>query len=316
MSLLQVSHLKKYFNLNKGWFEKGDVLKAVDDISFDLDEKETLGIVGESGCGKTTAAKTVLRLYDITSGTVHFQDRDIHSLSRVELKNTRKDMQIIFQNPVSSLDPRMKIRDIVGEGLAIHGLKENMEEKIASVLKRVGISPDFMGRYPHEFSGGQRQRIGIARALILDPKMIIADEPVSALDVSMQAQIINLLKELQDEYGVAYLLIAHDLSVVKHVSHRIAVMYLGKIVELAEAKDLCNNPLHPYTQALLSAVPIPNPEKKTNKIILKGDIPSPINPPSGCRFHTRCPLAKKICAETDPEIRHKNGHQVYCHLIN
>src|SRR3989339_680680 len=292
MSLLKVENLKKYFSLNKGWFKKGKLLKAVDDISFALNERETLGIVGESGCGKTTAAKTILRLYDLTDGRVEFQGRNLHDLSRKETKEARKDMQIIFQNPVSSLDPRMKIRDIVGEGLDIHGLTENRAEKIVSVLERVGISSDYIDRYPHEFSGGQRQRIGIARALILEPKMIIADEPVSALDVSMQAQIINLLKELQEEYNMAYLLIAHDLSVVKHVSHRIAVMYLGKIVELAEAKDLCNNPLHPYTQALLSAVPVPNPEIKTKKLILKGDIPSPLNPPAGCRFHTRCPLGK------------------------
>src|SRR3989339_332993 len=299
MSLLKVENLKKYFSLNKGWFKKGKLLKAVDDISFALNERETLGIVGESGCGKTTAAKTILRLYDLTDGRVEFQGRNLHDLSRKETKEARKDMQIIFQNPVSSLDPRMKIRDIVGEGLDIHGLTENRAEKIVSVLERVGISSDYIDRYPHEFSGGQRQRIGIARALILEPKMIIADEPVSALDVSMQAQIINLLKELQEEYNMAYLLIAHDLSVVKHVSHRIAVMYLGKIVELAEAKDLCNNPLHPYTQALLSAVPVPNPEIKTKKLILKGDIPSPLNPPAGCRFHTRCPLAKNICTRKE-----------------
>ncbi|OGF27237.1 peptide ABC transporter substrate-binding protein [Candidatus Falkowbacteria bacterium RIFOXYB2_FULL_34_18] len=316
MSLLKVENLKKYFSLNKGWFKKGKLLKAVDDISFALNERETLGIVGESGCGKTTAAKTILRLYDLTDGRVEFQGRNLHDLSRKETKEARKDMQIIFQNPVSSLDPRMKIRDIVGEGLDIHGLTENRAEKIVSVLERVGISSDYIDRYPHEFSGGQRQRIGIARALILEPKMIIADEPVSALDVSMQAQIINLLKELQEEYNMAYLLIAHDLSVVKHVSHRIAVMYLGKIVELAEAKDLCNNPLHPYTQALLSAVPVPNPEIKTKKLILKGDIPSPLNPPAGCRFHTRCPLAKNICTREEPQRQEINNHQVFCHLLS
>ncbi|MFW6264548.1 MAG: ABC transporter ATP-binding protein [Bacillota bacterium] len=318
--LLEVKNLKKYFPVKAGIIKKtvGHV-KAVDDISFDIKEGETLGLVGESGCGKSTTGATILRLLEATAGKVNFAGKDILSLNKKDMREIRKEIQIVFQDPYASLNPRMTVAEIVGEPLEIHNLaksKKEKEEKVSSLLDRVGLTREQMNRYPHEFSGGQRQRIGVARALAVNPKLIIADEPVSALDVSIQAQVINLLQDLQQEFGLTYLFIAHDLSVVKHISDRVAVMYLGKIVELANKDDLYKNPGHPYTQSLLSAIPIPEPEGKKDRIILKGDVPSPINPPSGCSFHTRCPKAKDICKKVEPEFKdYGNGHYVSCHLM-
>ncbi len=315
--LLEVRNLRKYYPVTKGFIFQRQVgaVKAVDDISFFIRKGETLGLVGESGCGKTTTGRVILRLQEPTQGEALFEGRDIFKLHKEELRRLRRDMQIIFQDPYSSLNPRMTIGDIIGEPLEIHNLARGKEKvrRVQELLEVVGLSPYHANRYPHEFSGGQRQRIGIARALAVNPKLIIADEPVSALDVSIQAQVLNLLEELQKEFGLTYLFIAHDLSVVKHISDRIAVMYLGKIVELAETEELFINPQHPYTEALLSAVPIPNPEMRRERIILPGDVPSPINPPAGCRFHTRCLYAQPSCKVDPPPFDDVGGgHYLAC----
>jgi oligopeptide transport system ATP-binding protein len=319
--LLVVKDLKKYFPITAGVFSRhvGDV-KAVDGIDFTIRRGETLGLVGESGSGKTTAGRVILRLTPATSGEVIFEGRDILKLSRSELRSVRKEMQIIFQDPYASLNPRMTVGDIIREPLAIHNIAKGKaaETRAQELLRLVGLQPYHANRYPHEFSGGQRQRIGIARALAVDPKFIVADEPVSALDVSIQAQVINLLQDLQQQLGLTFLFIAHDLSVVRHISTRVAVMYVGKIVEIADRDQLYRNPLHPYTQALLSAIPIPDPsvESRRKRIILSGDIPSPVNPPSGCRFHTRCPIAFDRCKTEVPAFKeYDKGHQAACHWV-
>ncbi|ASN06677.1 ABC transporter ATP-binding protein [Virgibacillus necropolis] len=318
VKLLEVKSLKKHFGIGKR-----QVLKAVDDVSFDIYKGETLGLVGESGCGKSTAGRTINHLYDATSGQVIYNGEDILvKKSAREIKELKKKMQMIFQDPYSSLDPRMTVLEIISEGISNHDSHLKKEEKRAKVhdlLELVGLNKKHANRYPHEFSGGQRQRIGIARALAVEPEFIIADEPIAALDVSIQAQIVNLLKELQVDKGLTYLFIAHDLSMVKHISDRIAVMYLGNLVELADSEELYDDPLHPYTQALLSAIPVPNPEieRSRERVILTGDVPDPVNPPSGCRFRTRCPMAKAICAEVKPEWQEvKPNHFVACHLYN
>jgi oligopeptide/dipeptide ABC transporter ATP-binding protein len=299
--LVQVRDLVKHFPVENS----DDVVRAVDGISFDIFSGETLGLVGESGCGKSTVGRCMLRLYEPTSGEVFFENEDIVKLGNKELQKLRREMQIIFQDPYASLNPRLNILSIVSEPLKIHGIgnKSERRDRVADLLKKVGLDADYMFRYPHEFSGGQRQRIGIARALALNPKLIIADEPVSALDVSVQAQVVNLLQDLQGELGLTYLFISHGLAVVEHISNRVAVMYLGKIVEIAEGSELYDNPLHPYTKALLSAIPIPDPTKKRERIVLEGDVPTPINPPSGCHFRTRCPFAIEECSQIEPELR-------------
>lgn len=312
-TLVEIRNLKKYFNVGK----KGN-LKAVDDLSFSIRQGETVGMVGESGCGKTTAGRSILRLYEPTAGEVLFEGENILKLSNTKMKNLRRDMQMIFQDPYASLNPRMTIEDIIGEAIDIHNLATGRKRKdrIGELLDLVGLSVDHMSRFPHEFSGGQRQRIGIARALAVEPKFIICDEPISALDVSVQAQVVNLLKRLQKQLGLTYLFIAHDLSMVKYISDRVAVMYLGKMVEFASSDDLYAEPLHPYTLALLSAVPIPDPDIETTRdqIVLEGDIPSPINPPSGCHFRTRCPIATEKCAQEEPEfVELRKNHWVACH---
>lgn len=320
--LLSVKNLVKHFPITQGIILQKQVgaVHAVDGVSFDIYKGETLGLVGESGCGKSTTGRTILQLYRPTSGSVYFEDKDLVAMKGEELRKTRKRMQMIFQDPYASLNPRMTVEEIVGEPMIIHKTHsgKELEDRVADLLSMVGLNPAFANRYPHEFSGGQRQRIGVARALALDPLLIVCDEPISALDVSIQAQVVNLLEDLQAELGLTYLFIAHDLSMVRHISDRVAVMYLGVIMELADRDELYNNPLHPYTQALLSAVPIPDPyaEEKRQRIILEGDVPSPVNPPSGCRFRTRCPLATTICEQEKPEFREiKPGHFVACHLV-
>ena len=319
--LLELKNVKKYFPVKAGVFRRTvDHVKAVDDVSFHIFKGETLGLVGESGCGKSTTGRTILRLLEATAGEIYFEGKNLLDLDKKELRDIRKDMQIIFQDPYASLNPRMTVADIVGEPLDIHNLVDNKKEKnerVLEILQTVGLDEDHMKRYPHEFSGGQRQRIGVARALAVDPKLIIADEPVSALDVSIQAQVINMMQELQDDFDLTYLFIAHDLSVVKHISDRIAVMYLGKIVEIAEKNELFENTLHPYTQSLLSAIPIADPTYDKERIILEGDVPSPVDPPSGCRFHPRCPKAMDVCSEKEPEFKeYKDGHFSACHLLD
>jgi oligopeptide transport system ATP-binding protein len=320
--LLQVVNLVKYFPITRGFiFQRhiGDV-KAVDDVSFDIYQGETLGLVGETGCGKTTTGRTLLRLYEPTGGSVMFEGKDLTKLRGRELRHIRRRMQIIFQDPYASLNPRMTVGGIVGEPLEVHGVASGKEkvERIQELLEIVGLNPYFINRFPHEFSGGQRQRIGIARALALNPDLIVCDEPISSLDVSIQAQVVNLLEELQKRLGLTYLFIAHDLSMVRHISDRMAVMYLGKIVELTDRDEIYLNPLHPYTRALMSAVPVPDPdvEEQRKRILLEGDIPSPAHPPPGCHFSTRCPIAEEICKQDEPVYREvKPGHWVSCHLV-
>ncbi len=318
--LLVVQNLKTYFPVRAGVFQKVVAwVKAVDDVSFTVREGETFGLVGESGCGKTTVSRTVLRLIPATGGTVFFEGQDVFNLRSNELKALRRNMQIVFQDPYSSLDPRMPVGDIISEGLLIHGMKDSKQRNVIvqEMLEKVGLNPYHAHRYPHEFSGGQRQRIGIARALSLNPRFIVCDEPVSALDVSIQSQILNLLKALQREFGFSYLFVAHDLSVVEHISDRVGVMYLGKLVEVTTREDLYEEPLHPYTKALLSAIPTPNPRQRRERIVLKGEVPSPLNPPSGCRFHPRCPIAKEICSQVEPVLEEKRpDHFVSCHLVD
>jgi peptide/nickel transport system ATP-binding protein len=309
--LVEVRKLVKHFAVEGS----DDVVRAVDGVSFEIFRGETLGLVGESGCGKSTVGRCLLRLIEPTSGEINFEGRDVLKLGKTELREMRRQMQIVFQDPYASLNPRMKVGDIVGEPLVIHkvGTKKERNERVAELLKRVGLDPDYRKRYSHEFSGGQRQRIGVARTLALNPKLIVADEPVSALDVSVQAQVVNLLQDLQKEFGLAYLFISHGLAVVEHISNRVAVMYLGRIVEVASAAELYARALHPYTQALLSAIPVPDPKQKRERIVLQGDVPTPINPPSGCRFRTRCPIAIDECARIDPELREVSpGHTVAC----
>jgi len=316
--LVRVEGLTKYFPVRAGLFQRTvNFVRAVEDVSFTIHEGETLGLVGESGCGKTTVGRTMLRLLEPTSGSVTFEGREILHLSGREMKDVRREMQIIFQDPYASLDPRAPIGESVMEGLNIHGIgtADQRFEIMLNVLRWVGLEDYHARRYPHEFSGGQRQRIGIARALALTPKFIVCDEPVSALDVSIQSQILNILKEAQAEFNLTYLFIAHNLSVVHHISDRVAVMYLGKIVELTTRDELYRNPMHPYTKALLSAIPTPNPHMKRARTLLKGDIPSPLNPPKGCRFHTRCPVAIDMCSQDEPEFREVQvGHWVACWL--
>ncbi|TLS50385.1 ATP-binding cassette domain-containing protein [Paenibacillus antri] len=315
-NLLEVNNLTKFFNVGGG-----NTLKAVNDISFALRKGETLGLVGESGCGKSTAGRTILRLYEPTNGEVKFEGTNIYSLRGSKMKALRRNMQMIFQDPYASLNPRMTVTDIIGEALDVHklvGSRAERKKRVEELLDLVGLNPDHATRYPHEFSGGQRQRIGIARALAVDPKFIVCDEPISALDVSIQAQVVNLLMKLQKQFGLTYLFIAHDLAMVKHISDRVAVMYLGKMVELTTSEELYANPMHPYTKALLSAIPIPDPEIEASRerIVLKGDIPSPINPPSGCHFRTRCPAATEKCAKEAPAfVETKPGHWTACHYV-
>jgi len=318
--LIEVENLKKYYPVTAGLLSRhiADV-KAVDGVSFYIMEGETLGLVGESGCGKSTLGRTLLRLEEPTAGRVLYKGSDITIWNRKQLKQLRKEAQMIFQDPQSSLDPRMTIGDSIGEALLIHGIGSEKErlETVEELLKRVGLEPDHAMRYPHELSGGQKQRVGIARALAVNPKLIVADEPVSALDVSVQAQILNLIMDLQDEFGLAYLFIAHDLSVIGQVSDRIAVMYLGQIIELADRKELFSHPLHPYTETLLSAIPVPDPHRKQKRILLQGEVPSPVEPPPGCRFHTRCPKAMKICRQEQPTLKPLEvDHLVSCHLYD
>ena len=321
--LLQVENLTKYFYKPQGLFgEKKQIVKSVDHVTFDIMRNETLGLVGESGCGKTTVGRTITRLYEPTDGRIIFDGQDISHLTKKELLPYRKKMQMIFQDPYASLNARMTVRDIIREALDLHSdlkTKEEKSRRVYELLDRVGLMREHANRYPHEFSGGQRQRIGIARALAVDPEFIVCDEPISALDVSIQAQVVNMLEDLQREFGLTYLFIAHDLSMVRHISDRIGVMYLGKLVEIGPSEEIYSHHLHPYTEALLSSVPVPDPEKARAKeqIVLQGDIPSPIDPPSGCRFRTRCPRACEQCARAEPELKPVgNDHFVACHLVN
>ena len=320
--LLRVDDLMMHFPIYRGVFQRQvGAVRAVDGVSFEVKRGETLGLVGESGCGKSTTGRTILQLYKPTAGNVHFEGKDLVKLKGEEMRQMRRKMQMIFQDPYASLNPRMTVGQLVGEPLQVHNVATGAEinERVAHLLELVNMNPAFATRYPHEFSGGQRQRIGVARALALQPSFIICDEPISALDVSIQAQVVNLLEDLQEQFNLTYLFIAHDLSMVKHISDRVAVMYLGVFVELASRDELYADPLHPYTQALLSAVPIPDPvaDAKRKRTILEGDVPSPANPPSGCRFRTRCPIAEARCADSRPEFREvKPGHFVACHLVN
>jgi oligopeptide/dipeptide ABC transporter ATP-binding protein len=319
-NLIEVKDLVKYFPVRGGLLQRVQGwVQAVDGVSFAIREGEALGLVGESGCGKTTVGRCLLRLIEPTSGQVWFQGHDLTQMTLQEVKPLRREMQLIFQDPFSSLDPRSKIADSIGEGLYVHGVRDAHERRVRvrEVMRLVGLSEDHMRRYPHEFSGGQRQRIGIARVLILRPKFIVCDEPVSALDVSIQAQVLNLLRSLQKEFGLTYLFIAHNMSVVEHISDRVAVMYLGKMAEMANRHDLYDNPLHPYTQALLSAIPVPDPDRKQERTILTGDVPSPLNPPTGCRFHPRCPIARDNCSVDEPEFRElARDHFAACHYAD
>jgi len=319
--LLSVDGLVKHFPITRGIIFQREVaaVHAVDNITFNIHKGETLGLVGESGCGKSTTGRTILQLYRPTSGSVVFDGVDLVALRGEELRKMRRKMQMIFQDPYASLNPRMTVGEIVGEPLVVHKVaaQKEINERVEHLLELVGLNPAFANRYPHEFSGGQRQRIGVARALSLQPSFVVCDEPISALDVSIQAQVVNLLEDLQNQFNLTYLFVAHDLSMVRHISDRVAVMYLGVIVELASRNDVYNKPLHPYTQALLSAVPIPDPvaDAQRQRVILEGDVPSPVNPPSGCRFRTRCPIAEELCAETRPEFREiEPGHFVACHF--
>ena len=319
MSLLEIRDLKKYFPIGEGLFSrnKGSV-KAVDGVNLTVNEGETLGLVGESGCGKSTLGRTILRLIEPTSGEIIFHGKNLLALSARELRDTRREMQIIFQDPYASLNPRMRVGDIVGEGLEIHKLAKGKakRDRVMELLHQVGLREDHYPRYPHEFSGGQRQRIGIARALAVNPKFIVCDEPVSSLDVSIQAQIINLLQELQERMHLTYLFISHDLRVVEHISHRVAIMYLGKIVEIANSDTIYREAKHPYTRALLSAVPMPDTARKKERIVLEGDVPSPVNPPPGCAFHPRCSYREALCSQTEPPLDFSaNGHGVACHVF-
>ncbi len=317
--LLAVKDLVKYFPIKGGLLQREvDRVHAVDHVNFDIAPGETLGLVGESGCGKSTTGRCILRLIEPTGGQIWFEGKDVTNIDREQFTNLCRDMQIIFQDPFASLNPRMTVGAIIGEALVIHNqfkTKQERHDRVVQLLETVGLQPDHSRRYPHEFSGGQRQRIGIARALAVEPKLIVCDEPVSALDVSIQAQVINLLEDLQEKFNLTYLFIAHDLSVVEHTSDRVAVMYLGRVVEIAKSYDLYTNPKHPYTEALLSAVPIPDPTVKRKRIMLQGDVPNPINPPSGCHFHTRCPIKQDVCSKVRPELKRvADGHQVACHL--
>ena len=317
--LLSVRDIKKRFPIRGGILSRVvDHVHAVDGVSFDIAPGETLGLVGESGCGKSTTGRCIMRLIDTTEGSIRYEGEDVTRLGGERLRALRRQMQIIFQDPFASLNPRHTVRGIIGEALVIHGLartSRDLTDQVAALLELVGLRPDHMGRFAHEFSGGQRQRIGIARALAVQPKLIVCDEPVSALDVSIQAQVINLLEDLQERLGLAYLFIAHDLSVVEHISDRVGVMYLGRVVEIATARDLYDNPRHPYTEALLSAVPIPDPTRRRTRVALKGDVPNPVHPPSGCHFHTRCPIAVARCSVEVPAlIAGAGGHAVACHL--
>ncbi|AGF54176.1 peptide/nickel transport system ATP-binding protein/oligopeptide transport system ATP-binding protein [Clostridium saccharoperbutylacetonicum] len=318
--LMEIKNLKKYFPVgSSGFFQKPAYVQAVDDVTFDIYKGETLGIVGESGCGKSTMGRLLVTLLDSTSGEILFEGKEVHTIRKSNRKDISKNIQIIFQDPYASLNPRMTIGDIIREPMRINGIAsgDELEKKLDTLLSQVGLASYHKDRYPHEFSGGQRQRVGIARAISVNPKLIVCDEAVSALDVSIQAQILNLLDDLQKDLGFTYLFIAHGLNVVKHISDRVGVMYLGKLVELAEVDKLYSTPMHPYTQALLSAIPIPNPEKKKERIILTGDVPSPINPPAGCRFHTRCSKCMDVCKQTEPLlVELESGHKVACHLYN
>lgn len=318
--LMEIKKLKKYFPVgSSGFFQKASYVQAVDDVTFDIYKGETLGIVGESGCGKSTMGRLLVTLLDSTSGEILFEGKEVNAIRKNNRKDISKNIQIIFQDPYASLNPRMTIGDIIREPMKVNGIAsgEELEKRLDTLLNQVGLASYHKSRYPHEFSGGQRQRVGIARAISVNPKLIVCDEAVSALDVSIQAQILNLLDDLQKELGFTYLFIAHGLNVVKHISDRVGVMYLGKMVEIADVDKLYSTPMHPYTQALLSAIPIPNPEKKKERIILTGDVPSPINPPAGCRFHTRCSKCREICKQTEPPlVELELGHKVACHLYD
>ena len=319
MSLLEIRNLKKHFPVGDGLFSRNKgAVKAVDGVNLDVNEGETVGLVGESGCGKSTLGRTILRLIEPTGGEVLFQGKNLLAMSQRELRDMRREMQIIFQDPYASLNPRMRVGDIVGEGLEIHKLAKGRakRERVMELLRQVGLREDHFGRYPHEFSGGQRQRIGIARALAVSPRFIVCDEPVSSLDVSIQAQIINLLQELQEKMHLTYLFISHDLRVVEHISHRVAIMYLGKVVEIANSETIYRDAKHPYTRALLSAVPVPDTDRKKERVILEGDVPSPVNPPSGCAFHPRCAYREALCSQTEPPLDFSaDGHGVACHVF-